>query len=703
MFSLLAPWFLLGLGAISVPILVHMIQKERKEVIQFPSLMFLRRIPYQSTRRQKIRHWPLLLLRLLVLLLLIFAFTRPFFLREGGLFAAAQNAGKDVAILLDRSYSMGYGDRWQRAVDSAKAAVDALGGDDRGMVVYFGGEATVAAPLTSSKAGLHAAIDSAQPSSEATRYDVAFRAVQRVFGDTARPHREVVLISDYQRSGWGQRELAPLALNTTLTQVNIADTSTTNMFITQAEVRYLDEKDKDGRERVVVSARLANRGDQPKLKHAVTFEVNGRELQTKNLDLPANGIATVDFDALPVPPGISRATVRAANDSLQQDNAYHFVLARKPSLPVLLVESTRTDSFAGMFVARALGLGERPTFEVERVRSTQLSAEMLQDQALVILSDAPISASVGRPLLDYVENGGGLLVALGPNSESDQWPSVAGELMPRSSGPPVDRMVDHGATFGYLDRGHPIFEVFNGPRSGDFSGARFLRYWSVAAGDDDRQLARFGDSHPALLERRVGDGRVLVWTSDFDALWNDMPLQPVFLPFLRQAAIYAAGYRDERLVAAVGQAVSPAILFGDDAPPTDSAEAARQAATQQQYVAITPSGGQSRFGVPGGPVTLELMEQGFYELKRTTGAEVDDRVLAVNVDVAESDLTPLDPELLAAAVAPRAGEDPTKAVAEMLPRDLERRQSLWWYMLIAALVLLGIEMLWSNRLSRSAR
>ena len=73
------------------------------------------------------------------------------------------------------------------------------------------------------------------------------------------------------------------------------------------------------------------------------------------------------------------------------------------------------------------------------------------------------------------------------------------------------------------------------------------------------------------------------------------------------------------------------------------------------------------------------------------------------MNLAESDLTPLDAGLLEAAVAPRAGEDQVKAVAELLPRDLERRQNLWWFMLVAALVLLGIEMLWSNRLSRVAR
>jgi len=69
--SFLAPFFLLGLGAISIPIVVHLIQRERKRVVEFPSLMFIRRIPYQSVRRRRIRNWPLLLLRLAALALIV--------------------------------------------------------------------------------------------------------------------------------------------------------------------------------------------------------------------------------------------------------------------------------------------------------------------------------------------------------------------------------------------------------------------------------------------------------------------------------------------------------------------------------------------------------------------------------------------------------------------------------------------------------
>src|SRR5215203_1290067 len=100
--SFLTPFFLVGLAGLAIPVIIHLIQRERKNVVQFPSLMFLRRIPYQSVRRRRIRNWPLLLLRLAALLLIVAAFTRPF-LHTQALTAAASGGAREVVILVDRS------------------------------------------------------------------------------------------------------------------------------------------------------------------------------------------------------------------------------------------------------------------------------------------------------------------------------------------------------------------------------------------------------------------------------------------------------------------------------------------------------------------------------------------------------------------------------------------------------------------------
>ena len=103
--AFLAPLVWLGLATLAVPVIIHMIQRERSEVIEFPSLMFLRRIPYHSFRRQRIRHWLLLLLRCAAIALLLAAFARPF-LRDQAMASAAVGP-REVVVLLDRSLQHG--------------------------------------------------------------------------------------------------------------------------------------------------------------------------------------------------------------------------------------------------------------------------------------------------------------------------------------------------------------------------------------------------------------------------------------------------------------------------------------------------------------------------------------------------------------------------------------------------------------------
>src|SRR6266705_2201369 len=121
--TFLTPAFFLGLAAVAIPILVHLIQREKKRVVEFPSLMFVQRIPYQSVRRRRIRHWFLLLMRAAAIVLLVAAFARPFLPKAAEAAAAITGGSRELVVLLDQSASMGYGDHWKKAVDAARGAV----------------------------------------------------------------------------------------------------------------------------------------------------------------------------------------------------------------------------------------------------------------------------------------------------------------------------------------------------------------------------------------------------------------------------------------------------------------------------------------------------------------------------------------------------------------------------------------------------
>ena len=108
--TFLVPLFLLGLAAIVVPIVVHLTRRQRKNVVMFPSLMFLEKVPYQEQRRRRIQHWLLLAMRAAALSLLAIAFARPF-MDDTELGLGATGGPREVVVLVDQSYSMELGDQ----------------------------------------------------------------------------------------------------------------------------------------------------------------------------------------------------------------------------------------------------------------------------------------------------------------------------------------------------------------------------------------------------------------------------------------------------------------------------------------------------------------------------------------------------------------------------------------------------------------
>lgn len=275
-----------------------------------------------------------------------------------------------------------------------------------------------------------------------------------------------------------------------------------------------------------------------------------------------------------------------------------------------------------------------------------------------------------------------MFVATGPRAT---WPQEV-DALPATIGPPVDRSRGDAARVGGLEYGHPVFEPFRAPRSGDFSAIPVYGYRNLTAAKDARVLARFDAGTPAVLERRVGRGRILQWSSSLDLAWSDFPTKPVFPIFVHQAAKHLAGYAEPAPWLIVGQVLN--------------ASAAAGATKAPLRILLTPSGRRVPVEDEGTDV-LELAEQGFYELRADRNEA--EAVVAANVDPAESDLTPIDPREITAAAAGGGGTgtgDSTEGVP--LTRDArEKNQRLWWYFLVAGILLLGTDTLLSNRIAKA--
>jgi hypothetical protein len=675
--SFLAPLFFVALAGLAIPVLLHLTQREKKQVVRFPSLMFVRRIPYQSVRRRKIQNWLLLAVRLTALALLIFAFARPLIL-SGDTPPAPGTGAREVVILVDTSYSMGYGDRWERARASAHNEISKLQPSDRGSVVLFASGAEIALRSTAEQEALTAAVATAKPGAAATRYAPALKVAGSILNESTLPRREVILISDFQRGGWRGEEGARLPKGAILTPLpiqGVADRpNVTVTGVTLARSTFSNQ------ERVAITAGVINRSERPVNGATVALEVSGLPVASKPLTIEPSGAASVTFDPVTISSKNMRATVRSSDDALAIDNTFNFVLS--PTQPVRVAVVDRGGPGPTLYLSRALAIGDAPRFETVTREPDALSDEDLRKSAAVVLNDVAVSPPLARRLARYVEQGGGVFVITGSRAS---WPQD-GDVLPASLGVMVDRTRGDAARVGAIEYGHPVFEPFRAPRSGDFSSARIYAYRNVSALKNSQVLARFDAGAPAVIERRVGTGRVMLWASTVDTTWSDLPIKPVFLPFIHRTVEHLANYREARPWLTVGQVLDPDVAAGPKAETV-------------QRIVLTPSGKRVPVEDEGTDV-MELTEQGFYEI-RSSKADSEAGVVAANVDPAESDLTPIDPkEIAAAAVGDPSGAEAARSVP-LTPEAQEKNQRLWWYLLCAGIILLGADTLLSNRLAKA--
>ncbi len=709
--SLLAPLFLAALAAVAVPIWVHLSARDRRDVVRFPSLRFLTRLPYRQARRQRLRHRLLFALRTLALVLLALAFTRPLF--DGGSAAALGGGGRDVVIALDRSYSMAYAGTWQRALAAARDAVSAAPSGSRLSLLSFAEEAAVEVAPGTDPGAVLAALEGLAPGSGGTRFAPALRLAEEILLDSPLAERQVIVVSDLQAAGWDRSADSEAAVLSPGVELLAADLrppendSRANVGIAGAAVRQTPDGSK-----LTVTARLFNRGSEAIEDLPVTLTVEGSAAGTATedrVDLAAAGGAAVTLGPIDLDqsPGVARATVRLGDDPLAADNVFHLAVVPRNAIAVLLIEAPDGRPEDSLYLRQALtvaaggpetagsssrveGTPPAPVFDL-RVRSaTTVRAQDVAAASVVVIHDSPFpTGAAGRALVDRVSGGGGLWVILGSRSRPPDAELAGPErLLPGSWRESADRLDRRGVGLAGIDYRHPVFEIFAGDGDGNLAAPRIYRYRPIDLGDGAIAVARTADGATALAERRAGKGRVLLWGSPFDNRWSDLPVQPVFLPLVHRVCRYLAGERAIAPWHRVGQALDLEALA--------VAAGIEEAGEQSSGTAIveTPSG-RSHEVAPGAALPLE--EAGFYQVT-LAGRDGDPPwPVAVNVDPAESDLTRLDPQAFIAASTAETAGGAAAPIRRLSREQRERRQGGWWFLLLATLLLLAAESLWSNR------
>ena len=682
--SLLAPFYILGALAISLPILFHLIRRQPQGETPFSSLIFLRPTPPRLTRRSRLENWPLLLIRALILGLLAAAFARPLF-RSVEL-ADAQQTRTATVLLVDTSASMRRAGLWEQALEKANGVIEELQMGDQLALVQFDSDPTTLVSFDQSsqsdveqlKLAAKTAIKETSPTWHRTDMGRAIRFATELAtsrdDDGAGTTIKVVLISDMQEAA--------------------------NVESLQA---YAWPEDVELDIRRVVPARATNAsatiltdsGSTPDDAAQVRVRVTNAPHSTGSNFRIGWSKPDGNTDSLPVqvPPGQSRvvrlpepdAGVRwlaLMGDDDEFDNQWFYVVPESQELTLLHVGPDPPESRdSTIHYLRQTPLSDRyRKVTVQSIRAEAFTAQPSTDTTPLVVVDDGLSVEAVAGLTEYLAGGGRVLAVL---ADAERGEKIVDACNAISESQLVigEAQVSDYAMLSKINFGNPLFAPMSAPPYNDFSKIRFWSHRSLGnLSEAWTVLANFDDREPALVETSIGTGKLWILTAGWQPSASQLALSTKFVPLLFQFVDF--GNHDDRTD---NLTVGQQIPF----PPSDSA------------VIETP-GGKS-FDYRSSDDLLSFMDQpGVYRW-------IDgDRTIefAVNLDPMESRTEPIGDDVLE-QFGVKLDSGKQKDVSEAQQRqlrdtELEGRQRIWQWLLAAALGLLGLETWMGKRAGKQA-
>ena len=648
----LTPWFLAGAALAGLPVYIHLLRKHSTNPQPFSSLMFFERRTQSSIKHRRLRYLLLLSLRLAVLLLLILAFANPFIDRS----SASMRSDRLLLLIVDNSFSMRAGSRLADARREALAVLDARRPADHAQIMALGSQLHVLTEPSIDPGTLRAAVDSIAPSDARGSFGELATAM-RSLSESVHTPIELHLFSDMQRSAMAasfQEMVLPPSVSLVLHPVAKDPAPNWTVEGVNAPGEVWDPK--KTRVQAVISGYHT-----PAATRTVSLVVNGKTMATRNVEIPAGGRASVEFDSLDVPYGFSRCEVRIDSaDSLPADDVSLFAVERSDPRKVLFVHEG-TDTRSPLYFRSALASAAESAFTLESVNVDQTANLQPSKYAFVVLSDVlSLPSTFENTLNTYVKGGGSVLIAVGTAGSRRPSVPIFGNNVLESHY--YSRERERFLNVGETDPSHPSVE-----KAERWAGVKFYFAVRVDPGDS-RVVARLSDQTPILLDKSIGEGRVLLLTSGLDNLTNDFPLDPVFVPFIDQTARYLSGTESR---------ISSRMV--------DSFLQLRSAKEQAVSVEVVDPAGKRPLSLKeaSSAQTYQLTQAGFYELRLANGRQ---DLVGVNPDRRESNLDVIPADVLSLWRG-KAPADTAQAATTTNGQTPQQKNPfpLWWYVMLLLL------------------
>lgn len=656
----LFPTFLVGAAAVALPILLHLLRRQPRRTIVFPSLRFLIAAHQRTQKSQNLMRLLVLLLRCLALAALAAAFARPFFS------ARDLRSGEYKVIVIDNSFSLQAADRWPKLVAWARSQGGPVRPGDKLGLMLVAPTPTWLAPLSTDIPGTLAKLDELKPGWEFARAEAALHLAADTLAASGGTTKTVVLLSDHQRASWSGTDFSrPLAPG-----VKVIFPSRPTALSRQAALSApgLTRTERGLRGSVVVrnftGAHVRQfrvfRGSEtiPVYQEALTLA--DRETRTLNFDLPVGA------------PGFARFRFALDPDNLAADDTAYAVTQIEAGQALFLDAFPATASGAD-FVATALAstASVKPALNV---RPLPVTAAWPVGAVVVLRNDASFTGPTLTQLDQFLRDGGSVLMFVTGGSFQKKWLAENQRIAIRALISTREKpLVVHDWAMD-----HPVVAGLTAHEVSPLLGWNFRQGWALPTGSVE-SLALWSDDAAAIGETRAGAGHLLLCGFSPDRRDGDLPVHPAFVPFLHRTVAYLLGAQSDD--------VQSALKVGDSI--TLPAESGNWRALDGPAATLPTQVVNS---------LVKIAAPGIYEF---AGGNTK-KLFAVNLSAEESDptlWTDGEPWLNLVSNQPVvAHKDQPHALLAAF--DAEQNSSLWWWLVVAVALLLVTELGLANRTAR---
>ena len=681
--AFLSTAMLYGLGALLVPVIIHLWRQRRVVQVRFSTLRFLKMAAARTSRSSRIENILLLFLRCLLLALLVLAAARPV-LSSGAARLLGGDMPRTVVLAIDNSMSMSCRvndtTRLETSKAQALAVIDQLKpGDDVAVIAAGSTPQLLVAEPTVDHDVARRMVGSILPSESLSDFPAVFREARKIVARGTRGFRELYFFTDSQETAWrfepvfdeAWKKSALHAVVVRPDKLDPPNAAVTNVRIPSPFVTAGST--------IAGVATVENFSAHP-LQDVLEIRVGADRVAQKPVEIAPGSSMDVAFEArMPDLSGHwAEGVASIEGDNLPADDRFYFALPVFQQPRVLVVEGQQAGDprlRSGYYLALAAGTGSAP----KAISAAELDETDLEGYSAVFLADVGSLSNRALVRIDRYLQGGGTL-AFFPGDMADPAGLARMEFLPAKMLEAIDLPPGRLATL-ISEPGHPLLaNAWDKDAPFPALPQKKLIRWKPAA--DAKSLLTFSNGIPFVIFAPRGPGSVFIVNASADRAWGDFPLSPAFLPLVQQIARFSSGQSGAESARNVG-AVLPVT---PNLPPEQALALKLPDCTQSTL----PAGEKSA-------LANHAETSGFYEAGPQQEPAL--QVFAVNADRRESDLRAIGPAALEKIA-------PLETVAGLDELNLWLAKShgvvpLWPSLLLLALAVFAAEVTLANHLARN--